>query len=109
MSRSKTFKLSEPVTVDGETFSEVTMNSFKGSAVATFIANRERVAAMGNENVQFYLCELSSGAPEALFKEMELEDYLLIVEFMAPHFDRMKVAMGNAAKANTSTSPASSN
>ena len=101
----KTFTLSEPVEVDGTTHSDVTMRSFKGRAVAAFIARRDEIAEAGNENAQYILCSISSGAPRELFEEMEMDDYAPILAFMQPHFAKLMDSVGNALKAKT---PASS-
>lgn len=97
----RTFKLSEPVTVDGETFTSVTMKSFKGRAVAAFVVRRDEIAEAGNENAQYILCSISSGAPRALFEEMEMKDYGPILAFMNPHFKMLMETVGNASKAKT--------
>jgi hypothetical protein len=104
MSRSKTFELSQPVKIGGETFTEVTMRTFKGSAVAAFVARREEIAEAGNENAQYILCSISADAPRELFEEMELEDYALILAFMQPHFSKLMEAVGNASPAKTTKS-----
>ncbi|MEM1284960.1 MAG: phage tail assembly protein [Pseudomonadota bacterium] len=104
MSRSRTFTLSDPVTVGGDTFTEVTMNSFKGSAVAAFVARRDEIAEAGNENAQYILCSISAQAPRELFEEMELADYAPILAFMQPHFAKLMDAVGNASPGKTTKS-----
>lgn len=93
----KTFTLSEPVEIDGFSYADVTMKSFKGSAVAAFIARRNEIAEAGNENAQYILCSISSEAPRELFEEMELEDYAPILSFMQPQFTKLMEAVGNAS------------
>jgi hypothetical protein len=109
MSRSKTFKLSQSVKIDGETFTEVTMRTFKGSAVAAFVARRDEIAEAGNENAQYILCSISADAPRALFEEMELEDYAAILSFMQPQFAKLMEAVGNASPGKKTKSSVQAN
>lgn len=101
----KTFKLSEPVTVEGDTFNSVTMKSYKGRSAAEFVARREEIAEGGNVGAQFILCSISSGAPVALFEEMEMADYADILMFMQPHFEKLMAAMGKLPKAKAENTP----
>ena len=98
----KTFTLSEPVEIEGTTYNEVTMRSFKGRDLAAFANRREEIAEAGNEGAQFVLCSLASGAPTELFQEMDLVDYVPIFRFMRPHFGRFNELMGNGQTAKQS-------
>lgn len=93
----KTFKLSEAVTVEGETFTEVTMRHFKGRDLIAFKARAEELRDAGDEG-QFILCEIASDAPAELFLEMEIVTFAKVLEFMAPSFKAISELVGNDPK-----------
>ena len=105
----KTFKLTKPVEIDGLTHDEVTMRSFKGTSVAEAAERREELVEAGNARAPLVMCSISSGAPRELFERMEAEDYIAIVRFMKPHFQKFTALVGNATttKAPPKTSSSS--